>query len=184
MKPRDLLLTALRALLRQRARSAMMLIAMAIGVAAVVTLTSLGEAARRYVLGEFTSLGTELLIVSPGRSETRGVGLFVNETPRDLTLADAVALARSPLVAAIAPLVTGSAVVSAGSRQREVPVVGSTAEFLELRHWHMAQGQFLPPGDPSRARASASSARRSARSCSDRARCSASGCASAIGAAG
>lgn len=150
MRPRDLLWTALRALLRQRSRSAMMLIAMAIGVASVVTLTSLGEAARRYVLGEFTSLGTELLIVSPGRAETRGVGLFVNETPRDLTLADAVALARSPLVASIAPLVMGNTVVSAGSRQREVPVLGSTAEFLELRHWHMAQGQFLPPGDPER----------------------------------
>ena len=51
----------------------MMLIAMAIGVAAVVVLTSLGEGARRYVTGEFQALGTDLLIVLPGRSETTGV---------------------------------------------------------------------------------------------------------------
>lgn len=151
MRSVDLLRTALRALLRQRSRSAMILIAMAIGVAAVVTLTSLGEAARRYVLGEFTSLGTELLIVSPGRSETRGVGLFASETTRDLTLGDALALLRSPAVASLAPLISGSAVVSSGSREREVPVVGTTTEFLALRHWQMAQGSFLAPGDPERA---------------------------------
>ena len=68
-----------------------MLLAMAIGVAAVVVLTSLGEGARRYVTGEFASLGTNLLIVIPGRSETSGGAptTFVGETPRDLTIDDA-----------------------------------------------------------------------------------------------
>jgi putative ABC transport system permease protein len=67
----------------------MMLVAMAIGVAAVVVLTSLGEGARRYVTGEFQALGADLLIVLPGRSETTGMqpGMFAGETPRDLTLA-------------------------------------------------------------------------------------------------
>jgi putative ABC transport system permease protein len=151
MRTRDLLDGALRALLRHRSRSSMMLIAMAIGVAAVVTLTSLGEAARRYVTSEFTALGTQLLIVSPGRAETRGTGTFIHDTARDLTLADALALLRSPSIERIAPLVLGQASVSNGSRQRQVPVLGSTAEFLELRRWTLAQGQFLPPGDPERA---------------------------------
>lgn len=128
-----------------------MLIAMAIGVAAVVTLTALGEAARRYVSSEFTSLGTALLIVSPGRSETRGSGMFLGETTRDLTLDDALALLRSPAVSRIAPLVVGTTLASSGSLQREVPLIGTTAEFLELRRWHLAQGSFLPPGDPERA---------------------------------
>lgn len=151
MTTRDRIATALRALARHRTRSALMLLAMAIGVAAVVTLTALGEAARSYVRSEFASLGTELLIVSPGRSETAGAGFFVNETTRDLTLGDALALRRSPSIARIAPLVAGTALVSAGSRQREVPVIGTTAEFLTLRRWHLAQGSFLPPGDPERA---------------------------------
>jgi len=131
-----------------------MMLAMAIGVGSVVTLTSLGEAARRYVAAEFASLGTHLLIVMPGRTETTGAGpaMFVGDTPRDLTLEDALALARIPSVSRIAPLVMGAAPVSVGARQREVPVLGSTSELLDLRHWRMAQGSFLPPGDPQSAR--------------------------------
>jgi hypothetical protein len=56
------------------ARTALMLLAMAIGVAAVVMLTALGEGARRYVTGEFSSLGTNLVMVFPGRSETHDDG--------------------------------------------------------------------------------------------------------------
>jgi putative ABC transport system permease protein len=124
----DLLHLAAESLFRARLRSVMMLIAMSIGVAAVVVLTSLGEGARRYVTGEFQALGTDLLIVLPGRSETTGVqpGLFAGETPRDLTLDDARALLSIPGVERIAPLVVGSAPVSSAGLTREVPVIGST----------------------------------------------------------
>jgi len=133
-------------------RSSLTLLAMAIGVAAVVVLTSLGEAARRYVTGEFASLGTHLVIVLPGRSETAGAvpNVFVGQTPRDLTVADAVALTRSSAVARVAPLSVGSAPVAWGGREREVPILGSTAELLPIRRWTLAQGAFLPPGDPER----------------------------------
>ncbi|HVN42471.1 MAG TPA: ABC transporter permease, partial [Steroidobacteraceae bacterium] len=98
MMTADLLRMASASLLRARLRSVMMLIAMAIGVAAVVVLTALGEGARRYVTGEFRALGTDLLIVLPGRSETSGLqpGMFAGETPRDLTLRDAQAVGRLP----------------------------------------------------------------------------------------
>jgi len=149
MRPGDLLHLATESLVRARLRSVMMLIATAIGVAAVVVLTSLGEGARRYVTGEFQALGTDLLIVLPGRSETTGVqpGLFAGETPRDLTLGDARALLRIPAVERIAPVVVGSAPVSAGELSREVPVVGTNAEFLVVRNLSMGQGRFLPPGE-------------------------------------
>jgi len=126
-----------------------MLIAMSIGVAAVVVLTSLGEGARRYVTGEFQALGTDLLIVLPGRSETTGVqpGLFAGETQRDLTLDDARALLRVPGIERIAPLVVGSAPVSAAGLTREVPVIGSTADFYYVRNLSMGQGRFLPAGE-------------------------------------
>lgn len=131
----------------------MLLLAMAIGVAAVIVLTGLGEGARRYVTAEFSSLGTHLLIVLPGRSETTGAGaaLLAGETPRDLTLNDARALSRSHAIEKIAPLVVGSASVSYLGLDREVPVLGSTTELLEVRNWEMAQGQFLPAGDMDRA---------------------------------
>ncbi len=61
----------------------MLLLAMSIGVAAVIALTSLGEGARRYVADEFQALGTRMVIVIPGRSETGGVspGMLAGETP-------------------------------------------------------------------------------------------------------
>jgi putative ABC transport system permease protein len=149
MRAADLLHLAAESLLRARLRSVMMLVAMAIGVAAVIVLTSLGEGARRYVTDEFQALGTDLLIVLPGRSETTGVqpGLFAGETPRDLTLDDARALLRIPGVERIAPLVVGSAPVSSAGLTREGPVIGSTADFYYVRKLSMGQGRFLPPGE-------------------------------------
>ncbi|MEE8463883.1 MAG: ABC transporter permease [Gammaproteobacteria bacterium] len=153
MRLPDLLQLASGALLRRGARAGMILLAMAIGVAAVIVLTGLGEGARRFVSDEFSSLGTHLLIVIPGRVETTGAGatLIVGETPRDLTLDDARALGRSHAIEKYAPLVVGSASVSYLGLDREVPVLGSTAELLEVRNWKMARGRFLPAGDIDRA---------------------------------
>ena len=145
----DVSLFAWHALKGYPTRTLLMLTAMAIGVAAVVVLTSLGEGARRYVSAEFASLGTNLLIVIPGRSETAGINpsTMMGETPRDLTLDDAQALVRSSSVRRIAPMTVGSANVIALGRQREVVVLGSSHELLEIRHWQLAQGQFLPSTD-------------------------------------
>ncbi len=134
-------------------RTVLMLIAMAIGVSAVVILTSLGEGARRYVTDQFASLGTNLVIVFPGRSETAGINpsTMMGETPRDLTLDDAQALTRSHNVRRIAPINVGSADVSHRSRSREVVVIGTNHEMLAIRHWELAQGKFLPALDLDRA---------------------------------
>ncbi len=143
---------ALGALFRYPLRTAMMLLATAIGVAAVVVLTSLGEGARLYVTGEFRSLGTHLLIVLPGRTETTGAGpaMLAGETPRDLTLGDARALERSAAIEMLAPVIVGKATASSGSLERDVSVMGTTAAFREIRNWKMASGEFLPAGDMER----------------------------------
>lgn len=139
-------LTAVRG---ARLRSALMILAMSMSVASVIVLSALGEGARRYVIAEFASLGTNLLIVLPGKTETMGGRMmnFAGETTRDLTLNDALALRRHPSVHLVAPLSVGSATMSFGGRSREVPVMGATAELLPVRHWKMARGAFLPPGD-------------------------------------
>jgi len=72
MKPIDILTFSTRASLGYPTRTFLMLLAMAIGVASMVLLSTLGEGARTYVVGQFSSLGTNLLIVLPGRSETVG----------------------------------------------------------------------------------------------------------------
>jgi len=121
---------------------------MAIGVAAVVVLSGLGEGARRYVVGEFSSLGTHLLIVLPGRNETTGgAPPITSETPRDLTIDDAEALTRNRHVRLVAPVTVGSASVSYREREREVTVMGTSHEMLEVPHFEMAHGSFLPAGD-------------------------------------
>jgi putative ABC transport system permease protein len=154
MRPRDGLTFCLTALRGYPLRTALMLLAMAIGVAAVVLLTALGEGARRYVTDKFISLGTHLLIVLPGRSETTGgPPPLMGETPRDLTIEDALAIGRSRAVRRVAPLSVGSAPVSFGNLSREATILGSTADLYVIRDLSMAQGQFIGTSDTSRAEA-------------------------------
>jgi putative ABC transport system permease protein len=149
MKLIDVMQFASASLRGSRARTLLMILAMSIGVAAVVVLTGLGEGARRYVVNQFSSLGTNLVIVLPGRTETAGIGpgMLLGQIPRELTLDDAQALLRSPAIGRIAPLTMGSSEISRGALNREVVVLGSTSDLLEIRHMSLGQGQFLPPGD-------------------------------------
>jgi putative ABC transport system permease protein len=150
MKSYDVARMSLQSLQRYPLRTAMLLVAIAIGVAAVVLLTAVGEGARRYVTNQFASLGTHLLIVLPGRSETSGggiQGLMVGETARELTLDDALAIARSPRIRGVTPVVVGAGTVSLGARERDTTILGTSAPMLEIQHWIMGNGRFLPPGD-------------------------------------
>ncbi len=153
MKLNDTLRLALGSIERAPVRSGLMLLAMAIGVAAVVTLSALGESVRQYVVNEFASLGTNLVIVLPGRSETTGGTLTASfgGTSRDLTIADAKALTQSYNVRRVAPIIVGAAGVQHAGLEREVAIFGGTAEMQPIRHWRMAQGQFLPMMDWERA---------------------------------
>ncbi|HJV27004.1 MAG TPA: ABC transporter permease [Aromatoleum sp.] len=157
MTPADTLRFATRAAAGYPLRTALMVLAMSIGVAAVVVLTALGDGARRYVVNEFSALGSNLVIMLPGRTSTGGLSLgnLVTTTPRDLTVRDAEALLRAPDVKRIAPLSVGTAEVSYGGRLRETMAVGTGADYLDIRRFRMAQGQFLPREDLSRAGSSA-----------------------------
>jgi putative ABC transport system permease protein len=148
MTAADLLAFALTAVRGHRVRTALTLLGMAIGVAAVIVLAALGEGARAYVVGQFESLGSNLLAVVPGKTETTGAAAFTSATTKDLTLADAEAiLRRVPEAARIAPISMASETVSYRDRRRQVAVVGSTSEFLEVRRLRLGRGRFLPPGD-------------------------------------
>jgi putative ABC transport system permease protein len=130
-------------------RTSLSILAMAIGVAAVVVLTSLGDGARRYVVEQFSSLGSNLVIVLPGRSATGGFSPAnaVTTTPRDLTVDDAAAITRLPSVRRVAPLAAGTSEINANGRLREALVAGTASTYLQIRSFKMAQGQFLPEAD-------------------------------------
>ncbi len=145
MRTTDLLQFNLRLLLRQRFRTLMSLLAMAVGVAAVLLLTGLGEGARQFVLNEFSLLGNDVLIMLPGRKETTGgIPPLTGEGTRDITLEDVQALNRLPTVRRVAPLIVGNAQTHAGGRSRELLTLGTSALFFDLRDLGVRQGQILP----------------------------------------
>jgi putative ABC transport system permease protein len=130
--------------LRHRLRTLLMLLAVAIGVASVILLTSLGEGARGYVDREFSALGNRILIVLPGRKETTGGGPPIyGASPRDLTLEDANALARIPGVLGVAPIIAGTTTIAHSNRSREVITLGSTDAFFAVRQLDVGAGRVL-----------------------------------------
>ena len=146
---KDAITFAWQALRANISRTLLMLLATGIGVASVVILTSLGEGARRYVSNEFSSLGTNLLIVVPGKNDTAGANpmTMFGVAERDLTIDDARALMQHPKISYLAPFNFGTADVTWRSHKRETPIQGSTAALLKLRKWKIKQGKFLPDTD-------------------------------------
>lgn len=147
MHGRDLVGFAFGGLRGHRLRSALTILGVGIGVAAVIMLTSLGEGARRYVVGEFASLGTNLLITIPGKTETEGQAPLISRAPNDLTLDDAEALLREiPAIEKMTPVVVGGADIEYAGRSRDITVVGSTHSMLSIRQLSVRTGRFLPEG--------------------------------------
>ncbi len=148
MKPEDTLGFAITALLQQPRRAGLSLLGVVIGVVAVIFLTALGEGARLYVTEQFQTLGTDVIVVIPGKTETTGMMPGFTGTPNDLTLEDAEALLRRiPEAIRIAPVSMGNETVSYKNKSRQVVVLGSTAEFFDLRGIEVARGTRLPAGD-------------------------------------
>jgi len=137
----DVLLFSTKAATANRSRTILTLLAMTIAVSSVIILISLGDSARHYVVDQFSSLGSNLLGILPGRTETTGgPPPLLGETPRDLTLEDAIALTRSTAIRRMAPIVAGSAPVSVRQLEREMMVIGTTAELFEMRDLTIGQG--------------------------------------------
>ena len=146
MRIKDILFLAYTTLIRYPLRTIMLLIATSIGVMAVILLTAVGEGARDYITGEFRSLGTNLLIVSPGRNETSGGGVLDlgGLSPRPLTIEDAQSLTQIDDIRRIAPVVMGEASAQYDGLERAAPIIGTTPEFSGIRQWEMESGNFLP----------------------------------------
>jgi putative ABC transport system permease protein len=144
---------AWRSLWGSRGRTLLVILATSIGVAAVVVLTSLGEGARRYVRNQFAALGTNFIVIIPGRAETAGGGMGVlsGRTARDLTLDDALLLLRIRRVESVIPVNLVSGEIWWKGHRRDVPVIGSTAGLMPIWNITMASGRFLPVEDPRRA---------------------------------
>jgi len=131
-------------------RTGLSMLGIAIGVFAVVLLTSIGDGTRRYILKEFTQFGTTVIAINPGRVETGGIPGVMGGTTQKLTIDDAEDIARLPLVEHMAAIVMGSGNVEAVHRSRKVMIYGATANMPKVMKFTVGRGQFLPDGDPRR----------------------------------
>jgi len=149
----DFVRFTLTTLVAHRLRSALTALGIAVGIAAVILLTSIGEGLHRFVIAEFTQFGTNLITVSPGRIQTHGASLGAVNTVRPLSIEDAIALRRAPHVQITDPVVQGNAEVEYAGRSRRVTLYGVGPDFARALSMRVASGEFLPQDDMRAARA-------------------------------
>jgi putative ABC transport system permease protein len=142
--------TGLNGVRSHRLRSALTVLGILIGIAAVILTVGLGEGAQAQVSSEITSLGTNLLTISPG-SSTSSTGIRGGfGTASTLTTADVAALSSktvAPDIKAVAPTTSSTETLTAGTANWSSTVVGSTPAWLTVRGRTVAQGRFLDNQD-------------------------------------
>ena len=144
---------ATRAVTAHRLRSALTTLGIAIGIFAVVLLTSIGEGIHRFVMSEFTQFGTNIIGINPGKATTMGASIGVFGSVRPLSIDDAEALRRLPYVEGVVTMVQGNAEIKFGRLQRRTTVYGVSPDFPQVFRFDIASGSFLPPDDPRNPRA-------------------------------
>jgi putative ABC transport system permease protein len=153
MRIRDFLHLTGSSLAARRLRSFLTALGIAVGIAAVVLLTSIGEGVHQFVLAEFTQFGTTLVGINPGKATTAGTSMGAFGTERPLTIEDAGALGQLPYVRAVVPFVQGNAEVEAGNRRRRTTIYGAGPQMPEAFSMKVKSGRFLPEDDPTAPRA-------------------------------
>ena len=136
-----------RALRVNKLRSALTMLGIIIGVAAVIAMVGVGAGAQARVAEQIQSLGSNLIIVLSGSVTSSGIRLG---TGSQLTISedDAAAIAREvPLVQAAAPAVRGTAQVVYGNLNWATVIQGVTPEYFEARDWPVTDGRAINPED-------------------------------------
>ena len=137
------ILEALESLNANKLRSGLTILDIVIGVGAVIAMLGVGRGAEATITGSISDIGTNLLFVVSGGSEDI-------RNPRPLTLSDAEALAdpfQAPSVAAVAPAIQGSAVLTANGEQMQASVTGTTPEYFTMRNYELIEGEFFTEAD-------------------------------------
>jgi len=141
---RDFISLILHSLISHRMRSFLTATGIAIGIAAVVLLTSIGEGLHQYVIGEFSQFGSNIISVQPGTSQTHGGNVAAISNTRPLSLEDAEALKRLQNVIAVNGVIQGNAEVEGNSRQRRTVINGVGPQSPIIFEYYPAKGKFLP----------------------------------------
>lgn len=148
MQRSELIRFSISALLEKKLRTSLSMLGIAIGISAVVLLTSLGEGVRHYVIAEFTQFGTTILAINPGRTTTLGTAVGIFGSTKPLTINDSEAMRRLSGVQAVVPIVQGNAEVKYYKRTRRTTVLGAGADLPKAFRMKVGSGNFLPADNP------------------------------------
>ncbi|MCC6747031.1 MAG: ABC transporter permease [Deltaproteobacteria bacterium] len=141
-------LTALDSIRSNVWRSFLTTLGVVIGVTSVVLLVSLGEGARSYFADLFAEMGTNLLLVFPGKEDTKGVARPMFTTVHKLTVDDARAIfRRGTAVAQVNAALMGAGTVKYLNRSRNTKVVGTDEALPDVHLMKVALGGFVAPED-------------------------------------
>lgn len=149
----DLFRLTTSSFLAYRRRSFLTGLGIAIGITAVILLTSIGEGLHQFVLSEFSQFGTNIINIQPGKAQTQGGSVGIFGSVRPLSIEDAQALRRLPNIEYINTGVQGNAEVRANGKTRRVTVYGAGHEFTNTFTFNVQVGSFLPDDDPTQPRA-------------------------------
>jgi macrolide transport system ATP-binding/permease protein len=140
-------LVAGRALARNKLRSALTMLGVFIGVAALIAMVAVGEGANAAVKAQIESLGTNLLIVLPGATTTNGVRAG-SGSASTLTVADANAIRKDdPAVANVSYLDRQVGQLQYGNQNWSTAIQGVTPSYLEIRNWPVVAGRPMTEED-------------------------------------
>lgn len=153
MRNADFIRFALQSLAAHRMRTILSSLGIAIGISSVILLTSIGQGLHQFIIDEFSQFGTNLISISPGKTDTRGGPIGAINTIRPLSIEDALALERAPNVLVSDPTLQGNGDVEFEGKSRRVMINGVSHAMTEAVRMKVAVGSFLPDEDPRNARA-------------------------------
>jgi len=147
MSTLTILISAFRALQRNKMRSFLIMLGIIIGVGAVIAMLAIGQGAEYSVKDQIASLGTNVLIILPG-SQQQGAIRVGAGSMTTLTEEDAQAMQRDcPAVAFVSPGTRAMNQVIAGNLNWATVIDGEGAEYLEIRTWTVQYGDFFTDQD-------------------------------------
>jgi putative ABC transport system permease protein len=149
----DLINLTTSSFLTYRLRSFLTGLGIAIGITAVILLTSIGEGLHQFVLAEFSQFGTNIISIQPGKTQTHGGSVGIIGSVRQLSLEDADALRHLPHIQNVNSSVMGNAEMKANGKTRRATVFGEGRNFAAAFTMKVQSGAFWPDEDNEQARA-------------------------------
>jgi putative ABC transport system permease protein len=135
---------ALRSLIANKLRSALAMLGIIIGVWSVIAALALAAGAQKMVNDQMSSLGTNVIMVTPGQRGTSGV---ISGTQENLKIGDAQAMLNIPEAARVGPIVRGNVQAKRGNKNTRPSLLGTTPTYFAIREFKVQRGRILTDAD-------------------------------------